>query len=199
MSEAKMPATEVESGVDEQLFASYELAYHVLPTVADGEVGDVRDRIAAAITDHGGSIFDEEAPERFDLAYDIDKYLEGKHRKFSSAYFGWIRFRAERTQIESLTEVIDGDKSLLRHLLIKLTKTEEAMPFYFHQERAKEKVVTNVDAVPEDIDPNTDTTADTDNVDETEAVSTGTDTAEETVGADAESGSEDVSTTDKAA
>lgn len=197
MSEAKMPATEVESGVDEQLFASYELAYHVLPTVADGEVGDVRDRIAAAITDHGGSIFDEEAPERFDLAYDIDKYLEGKHRKFSSAYFGWIRFRAERAQIESLTEVIDGDKSLLRHLLIKLTKTEEAMPFYFHHERAKEKVVTNVDAVPEDIDPNTDTTADTDNVDETEAVSTGTDTAEETVATDAESGSEDVSTTDK--
>lgn len=192
-----MPATEVESGVDEQLFASYELAYHVLPTVADGEVGDVRDRIAAAITDHGGSIFDEEAPERFDLAYDIDKYLEGKHRKFSSAYFGWIRFRAERAQIESLTEVIDGDKSLLRHLLIKLTKTEEAMPFYFHHERAKEKVVTNVDAVPEDIDPNTDTTADTDNVDETEAVSTGTDTAEETVATDAESGSEDVSTTDK--
>ncbi|NIQ05862.1 MAG: 30S ribosomal protein S6, partial [Candidatus Korarchaeota archaeon] len=60
---------------------SYELAFHVLPTVAEGEVPTVFATIKDHITNNGGAIFDEEAPERFDLAYEIVKYLEGRNRK----------------------------------------------------------------------------------------------------------------------
>jgi len=127
---------------------SYELAFHVLPTVAEGEVSGVFDSIKSLITTNGGELFDEESPERFDLAYDIVKHIEGKNRKFSSAYFGWVRFKTEAEAIAVITEELDTDIHILRHLLIKLTKVEEANPFRFHEAMAAEKTVRTVDEAP---------------------------------------------------
>ena len=132
MPDKKMPAAEAEI-VDEQNIAHYELAFHVLPTVAEGEVTNVFQALKDAVVKHGGTINNEEAPARFDLAYEIIKYLEGRNRKFTSAYFGWIRFAAQPAEIEAITEIIEGQKELLRHLLIRLTRSEEEHPFFFHE------------------------------------------------------------------
>jgi ribosomal protein S6 len=139
-----MPAAEANE------LMSYEFAFHVLPTVAEGEVTNVFGVIKAHITKNGGEIVGEEAPERFDLAYDVEKYLEGRNRKFSSAYFGWVRFKAEPAKIEVIIEEVKGVKELLRHLLIKLTRVEEANPFRFHESIASTHVATiDVDEVVE--------------------------------------------------
>ena len=163
-----MPAAEADAVYDEQEIASYELAYHVLPTVADGEVSNVRDRVVAHITELGGTLGEEEVPQRFDLAYDIEKYLEGKNRKFSSAYFGWVRFRIHPESIGALTEAVSQERELLRHLLLRLSKYEAAHPFYFHEALAAEQKVEDVEAeVAPDVDPNESTTeeaVDTSNV-----------------------------------
>jgi len=132
MSETNMPAAETNSA-DERDFTSYEFAFHILPTVAEGEVPSVVDALKAHITKAGGEITDEETAKRFDLAYEITKYLEGKHRKFNSAYFGWVRFRLEASSLVELTETLDGSKEVLRYLLVKLTKVEEQNPFKFHE------------------------------------------------------------------
>ena len=100
------------------------------------------EQLAASITKAGGTVITEEAPARFDLAYDIIKYLEGRNRKFNSAYFGWVRFTAEPAAIEGIDELVGGNKELLRHLLIKLTKAEEANPFLFHEALEEKKVET---------------------------------------------------------
>ena len=118
----------------------YELAFHVLPTVAEGEVADVFTSLKSAIEKAGGVITVEEAPKRFDLAYEVVKYLEGRNRKFTSAYFGWVRFTLEPGQLEEVTEVVEGENRLLRHLLIRLTKMEEANPFMFHEALESNKV-----------------------------------------------------------
>jgi ribosomal protein S6 len=131
MSETTMPAAEATTtAFDER--TSYELAFHVLPTVAEGEVARVFEEIKAHISQTGAEITSSETPERFELAYEIVKSIEGRHRKFKSAYFGWVRFKVMSDQVEHLTEAIEGRSDILRHLLIKLTKTEEAMPFFFH-------------------------------------------------------------------
>ncbi len=140
-----MPAAEANQGMEREP-QTYEFAFHVLPTVAEGEVAGVFASLKAHITKAGGQIFDEEAPQRFDLAYEIVKYLEGKNRKFSSAYFGWVRFRLTGDSLTSLTEELDSEKSLLRYLLIKLTKVEEAHPFRFHESIAHRKVETITEA-----------------------------------------------------
>jgi ribosomal protein S6 len=146
MSETQMPAAEanVEQLPNEQ--NSYELAFHVLPTVAEGEVPSVFDSIKSLITKDKGEIFDEEAPERFELAYEIVKHLEGKNRKFTSAYFGWVRFKANASTVEPLLEEVAGRSDILRHILIKLTKVEEENPFRFHPAlESFKKVVTTID------------------------------------------------------
>ena len=147
MAETKMPAAEAVAALahdDERV--SYELAFHVLPTVAEGEVSGAFESLKAHITKSGGEFFDEEAPQRIDLAYDIEKPIDGKNRRFHSAYFGWVRFRLEGGKLPHLVEEIDLMQELLRTLVIKLTKVEEAHPFRYHEViREKDKKVRTVE------------------------------------------------------
>lgn len=138
-----MPAAEAVVGQERELQA-YELAFHVLPTVAEGEVKGVFDAIKAHITKLGGTLAEEEAPARFDLAYDIVKFLEGRNRKFSSAYFGWVRFNIETDKLAEINEMMDGTKDILRYLTTRLTKVEAEHPFYFHPAIADRMVETVV-------------------------------------------------------
>jgi ribosomal protein S6 len=148
MNETTMPAAEVNIEGNEVDLASYEFAFHILPTVAEGEVTAVTEELKSLITKAGGEIFDVEAAERFELAYEIDKYLEGKYRKFTSAYFGWVRFTLAPQALASLTESIDEHKQLLRYLLVRLTKVEEANPFRFHEALESSPIRTiNTDVV----------------------------------------------------
>jgi ribosomal protein S6 len=143
MSESTMPAAETNaSGFDER--NHYEFAFHVLPTVAEGEVAAVFDEIKARIA-KVGEITSEEAPERVDLAYPVIKHLEGKNRKFTSSYFGWVRFKMPAEELAGLTEDLSEVSAILRHLLIKLTRQEEAHPFRFHENRKSVKMVEVVD------------------------------------------------------
>jgi len=140
MQENEMPAIEVEAVVSEP--AAYELAFHILPTVAEGEVEGIFDTLKKHITQAGGQVFDTEAPERFDLAYEVVRYLEGRNRGFNSAYFGWIRFHLEPRALEAVSELVEAQKDLLRYLLIRLTKEEEQAPFRFHEALAETRVKT---------------------------------------------------------
>ncbi len=151
MSETTMPAAEAtDVAFDER--NSYELAFHVLPTVAEGEVAGVFAEIKAHIAKHA-EIINEEAPERVDLVYPIVKSMEGKNRKFTSAYFGWVRFKLEGDKLAELVEELKGMPVILRHLLIKLTRDEEVNPFRFHENKKSVKMTEIVedDAVIEEV------------------------------------------------
>lgn len=146
MSETTMPAAEAETvGTFNDELNAYELAFHILPTVAEGEVPAVFDAIKAAITENNGEIFDFEEAQRIDLAYEVVLHLEGKNRKFTSAYFGWIRFRSASEAVEKIIAEVDHNASVLRHLLIKLTKNEEQKPFRYHEAIKDQKMVTTVE------------------------------------------------------
>lgn len=137
-----MPATEAAvapASLDTER-ASYELAFHVLPTVAEGEVAGVAADLKSLVEKAGATILSEEAPQRFDLAYDIVKHVEGRNRTFSSAYFGWIRFSVEPAALDGLTEEVEADRRVLRYLIIRLTRVEEQHPFFFHEAIAETKV-----------------------------------------------------------
>lgn len=145
MVETLMPVTEAKSeALEENETQSYELAFHILPTVAEEEVPTVFEAIKTALTKDGAELFDEEAPERFTLAYEVVRHLEGKNRKFQSAYFGWVRFRAEGEVVAKLTHELEINTNVLRHLIIRLTRAEEQNPFRFHENIKDQKMVTTV-------------------------------------------------------
>lgn len=70
--------------------------------------------------------------------------MEGKNRKFTSAYFGWVRFTLEGEKIGGLVSELALVPMLLRHLLVKLTALDEAHPFRFHENRKSVKMVAVV-------------------------------------------------------
>jgi ribosomal protein S6 len=161
-----MPAAEVTDVAEQDERNSYEVAFHVLPTVAEGEVASVFEEIKAHIRKEG-EIIDEEMPERIDLVYPIVKSLEGKNRKFTSAYFGWVRFKLESDKIAELNEELGSMQNILRHLLIKLTALEEARPYRFHEHRKSVKMSTTVYEDAEVVD---DVVVDTEDIEEVDEV-----------------------------
>ncbi len=136
MEEKDMPAAEAEGVVDtaEEVEAiHYELAFHVLPTVADGEVEKVQHDLRAEIEKVGGTFDTEEAAARFDLAYPISIRVDGKHKTFATSHLGWIRFMLIGSELDALKEELDVRTDLLRYMIIKLTKEEAAQPFKVHE------------------------------------------------------------------
>ena len=144
MSETTMPAAEaaVDTG-DERV--SYELAFHVLPTVAEGEVSTVEDAIKRIATDAKAELGLAEAAQRFDLAYELQKMIDGKYRRFTTSYFGWIRFTAEPGAVETILAEVEALPEVLRALLVRLTRHEEAHPFFIHEALTASKPVTDID------------------------------------------------------
>lgn len=141
-----MPAVEAENEeLESPETQSYELAFHVLPTIAEGEVSSVFEAIKDVIKKEGGETFDEEAPERFELAYEVVKHLESKNRRFHSAYFGWIRFKAASQAAVAINAEVEANSAILRQLLIKLTRVEEENPFRFHDAIRDQKMVVDVE------------------------------------------------------
>ena len=126
MDETTMPAVEATENHDER--DQYELAFHLLPTVADGEVSGVIAALKAIITTHNGEILEEENPQRFTLAYEIRKAVEGRSLRFTNSWYGWIRFSLMRSDLESVTTEIVHRGEVLRHLLVRLTREEAAHP-----------------------------------------------------------------------
>jgi len=136
MSEEHMPATEATAVADDES-SNYELAFHILPTVAEEEVKGVQDALKEMITNAGGMIDAEEAAARYDLAYDIEKEVEGKRSAFDTSYFGWIRFTGTPDILPELHVELNVRPDILRYIIVKLTREEAAHPYMVHEVRSK--------------------------------------------------------------
>lgn len=117
----------------------YELGYLLVPTTPEGEVAQEVDVLKAMVTKAGGEIHSEGTPEFIDLAYTMEKDVASKKYKYSQGYFGWIKFMLAPEAVEALTKAIDGDKSLIRYILVK-TSVENTVVFKKPKVEAKREV-----------------------------------------------------------
>lgn len=140
MDENTVPAIEAQE-TDAPERASYECAFHLLPTVADGEVASVFEGLKGLITAHGGEVFDEEMPQRFTLAYEIRQVFEGRSQHFTNSWFGWVRFTLAAPEVARLEEELAHQGSILRHLTIKLTREELEHPKRVFEKKAEPATV----------------------------------------------------------
>ena len=141
MDENTMPAVEVTSDDAHDERDQYEFAFHLLPTVADGEVEKVVSDLKSIITTHGGTIFDEEFPQRFTLAYEVRKSVEGRPGRFSNSWLGWVRFLLAREELEKVTEEIGHRTEVLRQLTVRLAREEVEKPHRVFVKRAEPATV----------------------------------------------------------
>lgn len=143
-----MPATEAhEEGV-----MTYECAFHILPTVAEGEVEGVVANIKTHIEASGGSITDEEVPVRYNLAYEIQKSIDGKYHRFVTSYFGWVRFTLSNDALAALEEKLEGEGNMLRYMVVRLSREDIARPHRVAEDLKEEtpEEASDTPAVPED-------------------------------------------------
>lgn len=100
----------------------YEVGYHVMPTVSEGDLSNERDALVALITKFKGLVISESQPQLIDLEYDMTKTINNKNKHFSQAYFGWIKFDVSPSAIEALTAEVDAMESLIRFIMIKTVR-----------------------------------------------------------------------------
>ena len=100
----------------------YELGYHLIPTLTEGEI----EKEVAALKKHiekaGGVIIDEAQPARADLSYKMVKKQEGKNASFDTSFFGWIKFEGTGEVAVAVKEGADTQKNILRFLVIKTVR-----------------------------------------------------------------------------
>jgi len=140
MDENTMPAVEASS--DELVERDqYECAFHLLPTIADEEVARVVGEIKGLITSHGGDVFDEEEPQRFTLAYEMTKAIDGRSLHFTNSWLGWIRFSLTREMLLAFEEELAHRTDMIRHMTIRLTKEELLNPQRMFEKRVEPATV----------------------------------------------------------
>lgn len=102
----------------------YEVGFHVLPTVEEGNVGEVLEAIRTELVKGGAEIITEQFPQKITLAYTIERAVAGKREKYTNAYFGSIKFATERETIPALETLLRSISTILRHLLIETVREE---------------------------------------------------------------------------
>ena len=129
----------------------YEVGFHVLPTVEEGNVGGVIEAIRSELGIHNAEIIAEQFPQKIALAYTIERATSGKREKYNDAYFGSLKFATEREYIPALEELLRGNKNILRYLLVE-TVREEAVASrraVFSSNRLEGETIKKPTAAPE--------------------------------------------------
>lgn len=100
----------------------YELGYHIVSTVAEENLPKEVEALKAIILADGGSLVAEGEPKLINLAYSMTKSVADVKKKFTSAYFGWIKFETKSELTKDIKKKLDASASVLRYLLIKTVR-----------------------------------------------------------------------------
>lgn len=107
----------------------YEAGYHILPTVAEGDVEKVVGTIRSEIEKLGGSLIAEGAPSLLKLSYSMDKREGERHIAYDRGYFGWLKFEAATDSAAKLMEALKLNPSILRSIVFKTLREDTRAKF----------------------------------------------------------------------
>ncbi|MDE1925242.1 MAG: 30S ribosomal protein S6 [Patescibacteria group bacterium] len=134
----------------------YEVGFHIVPTVAEAEVGGVVEKIRALLGDlpdgrAGAEIIKEEYPHKLTLAYAIERSNSGKREKYNEAYFGWIKFATDKSAIPALQRSLTAMREVLRFLVVETVREDMAKPrrAIFTSDRLEGETIQKPVAAPE--------------------------------------------------
>ncbi len=130
----------------------YELGYHILPTVPEENISGEVSQIHAILREYNGSVIAEGMPMLRQLAYEIAKKIETKSLKFSKAYFGWVKFETDPSQITNLKNKIESLPNILRIIIVKTVKENTMhtpkIPMFKKESHKEETPLETVEKTP---------------------------------------------------
>jgi len=118
----------------------YELGYHLVPSLSEEDLALRVGELRKMIEEKGAPVFAEGDPELISLAYEITKHVAGSNQRFSDAHFGWMKFEVMPEELSGITDALDLDQAVIRHLLVKSDR-DQAVPFTRLSASVSEKVI----------------------------------------------------------
>jgi ribosomal protein S6 len=97
----------------------YEISYLISSNVPEEKVSIEADQVRQIVVGGSSSIIAEEAPKRTELAYTIRKKTgQGNYDSHNFAYFGWVKFEANPSDILAIKKKVELVPSIIRMLMI---------------------------------------------------------------------------------
>jgi ribosomal protein S6 len=100
----------------------YELSYLFVPLLAEETVAASFGNLKALLEKHGATFIGEEMPKMIELAYEMSRVIENKKTWFDNAYFGWIKFEIDPSEIAAIEEILLRDEQVLRYMTLKTVR-----------------------------------------------------------------------------
>ncbi len=100
----------------------YEVGVQMVPTLGDEGAAQNFTRLKDRVTELGGSLIQEGAPERIDLAYPMYQVRENKKTSYNEAYFAWYKFEIDASLIKGIEQELAQDLSIIRYLAFKTVR-----------------------------------------------------------------------------
>lgn len=100
----------------------YEIGYLFVPTLSEEELPKAYGDLKAMIEGAGGSIISDEMPKFINLAYPMLKVVSNVRNNFDTAYFGWVKFEMDSSNIDSIKKKLDMDINTIRFLITKTVR-----------------------------------------------------------------------------
>ncbi len=113
----------------------YELALNIVPLLSEEALSAHFAKIKEDLAKFGAVMIAEQYPKVIDLAYVMDRVISNKNQKFSSAYFGWIKFEIDAPGLESFNAILKMDENVIRYLILKTVRESTLAPKKFEGKR----------------------------------------------------------------
>ncbi|MEI7765388.1 MAG: 30S ribosomal protein S6 [bacterium] len=118
----------------------YEVGYLLVPSIPEEEVGAVYGNLKELISSFDGVMISDEMPGMINLAYTMQKTVQNVRSKYSTGYFGWMKFYMSAEKIISLKKKLDLDSKIIRFLVLKTVKENTiAAKRFVHKDIAPRK------------------------------------------------------------
>lgn len=106
----------------------YEVGFHIIPTVAENDLGVEVTRVRDVIEAAGGRMISDEYPKHIDLAYPMIKVAANKRAIYHASYFGWMKFEVEPKGAQAIDRALKENASVIRFILIKTVRENTMVP-----------------------------------------------------------------------
>jgi ribosomal protein S6 len=106
----------------------YEVGYLMVPTIAEENVGGEVTTLKDMLSENGAQFISDEYPKMMELAYEMSRSIANKKAKFSTGYFGWVKFEIPTENILTVKASLDKNESIIRFLLIKTVRESTMSP-----------------------------------------------------------------------
>ncbi len=106
----------------------YEIGFHIVPTISETDLENVRKSIHDKLIELGAEVISEGVPQHMKLAYRIERSISSKREKYLESYFGWLKFIATPETIPVLSKTFQETYNILRFIIVHTTRDSTPIP-----------------------------------------------------------------------